>query len=157
MTVESSIADDLKKGPDTYRHATVFEFRSYNATRLDITRNGQTAVFEKVKGQGANAEDTWRRVSPNPGDADKAKMEGLLQKLADMRAASYVESTSKTGLESPSMAIVVKFDEGKKEERVTFGKTDADAYAAVAGEPGAAKIDANEMTEALKAVDELSK
>jgi hypothetical protein len=40
---------------------------------------------------------------------------------------------------------------------VTFGKVDTDVYAARPGEPGAAKVDAMEFTEANKTLDELAK
>ena len=157
MTIESALADELKKGADDYRRKDIFEFRAYNANRLEITRNGQTIVFEKVKGQGQNAADKWRRVSPKPGDVDKDKMDSLLSRLSNMRAASFVESTAKTGLDAPAMTVAVKFDDGKKEERVTFGKTEPDAFAARPGEPGAAKIDTTDFTEATKTLDEISK
>jgi hypothetical protein len=74
-----------------------------------------------------------------------------------MRASSFVDSSAKTGLNSPALTVVAKFDEGKKEERVTFGKVDNDVYAARPGEAGAAKVDATEFNEASKTLDELSK
>ena len=157
MTIESALADELKKGADDYRRKDIFEFRAYNANRLEISRSGQTVVFEKVKGQGANAADKWRRVSPTAGDVDKDKMDSLLSKLSNMRAASFVESTAKTGLDAPAMTVVVKFDDNKKEERATFGKSDNDAYAARPSEPGAAKIDATDLNEATKTLDEIAK
>jgi len=157
MTVESSLADELKKSADDYRRKDIFEFRPYNANRLEITRGGNTVVFEKVKGQGENAPDKWRRASPNAGDVDKDKMDSLLSRLSNMRASSFVESTAKTGLDAPAMTVAVKFDDGKKEERVTFGKNGDDAYAARPGEPGAAKIDNTDFSEAGKTLDELSK
>jgi hypothetical protein len=55
------------------------------------------------------------------------------------------------------MVVAVKFDDGKKDERVTFGKSDTDAYAARPGEPGAAKIDTTDLNEAIKTFDELAK
>lgn len=157
MTVESSLLDELKKGADDYRRKDVFEFRSFNASRIELTRGGQAVVFEKIKGQGDNPQDKWRRASPDPKDVDKDKMDSLLSRLSNMRAASFVESTAKTGLDSPALIVVVKYDDGKKEERVTFGKTDSDAYAARPGEPGAAKIDATDLTEAMKTLDEIAK
>lgn len=157
MTMESALADELKKGADEYRRKDVFEFRGYNANRLEITRNGQTVVFEKVKGQGSNPVDKWRRVSPSAGDVDKDKMDSLLSRLSNMRASSFVESAAKTGLDSPAMTVSVKFDESKKEEHATFAKTGTDAYVSRPGEPGAAKIDTTDFNEAVKTLDELSK
>ena len=83
-------------------------------------------------------------------------MDALLAKLANMRADKFVESTDKTGLDKPALTVSVKFDEGKKEEKVAFGQAGQDVYATVPG-PGAAKTDANDFNESLKSLDELSK
>jgi hypothetical protein len=157
VTVESALLDDLKKGADDYRRKDIFEFRPFNATRIEITRNGQTVVLERVKGQGDNAPDKWRRTSPTTGDADKEKSDGLLSKLSNMRATSFVEGTAKTGLDKPAMTIAVKFDEGKKEEKATFGQVGNEVFVSRPGEPGAAKIDSADFNDAIKSLDELSK
>ncbi len=157
MTAESSLVDDLKKGADDYRRKDIFEFRAYNATRVELTRNGQAVVFEKTKGQGENAQDKWRRVSPTAADADKDKVESLLSRLSNMRATSFVDATAKTGLDKPELIVYVKFDDGKKEERVSLGKSGDDVYASRPAEPGAAKVDASDLTEALKTLDEIGK
>jgi hypothetical protein len=155
VTVESALMDDLKKGADDYRRKDLFEFRAYNATRVELTRGSDTVVFERVKGEGENAQDKWRRVSPNPADLDRDKVDAMLAKLANMRATAFVESAPKTA--QPALDLRVKFDDGKKEERVTFVKSDADVFAQRPGEPGAAKTDAADLTEALKSLDELGK
>src|SRR3984893_615985 len=157
VTVESALADELKKGGDEFRRKDIFEFRAYNANRIELTRNGQTVVFEKVKGSGNDAVDKWRRVSPTAGDADKEKIDALLSRLSNMRATSFVDASAKTGLNMPVLTVFAKFEEGKKEDRVTFGKVANDVYAGRPGEPGAAKVDAMDFTEANKTLDELSK
>lgn len=155
-TIDSAIADDLKKDASDYRRKDLFAFRAYNLDRLEVSRNGQTAVFEKVKGQGT-AEDTWRRTSPSAGTPDKDKMSVALAKLESLRAASFVDATTKTGLDSPVMTVSAKYDDGKKDERVTFGRADNAIYAGQPGEPGAAKVSETEFTELTKALDEVSK
>jgi Domain of unknown function (DUF4340) len=160
VTIDSMLADELKKGADEYRRKDIFEFRPYNASRVELTRAGQTVAFEKAKGQGNDAPDKWRRVSPNPADADKDKIDSLLSRLSNMRAASFVDASAagaKAGVNMPALTVLAKFDDGKKEERVTFGKVDTDVFAARPGEPGAAKVDANDFTEANKTLDELVK
>jgi hypothetical protein len=157
VTIDSALLDELKKTPDDYRRKDVFEFRSYNVNRVEFTRNAETVAFEKVMSDGKDAAEKWRRVSPNPADADKDKMDSLLNRVSNMRASSFVDSSAKTGLNAPAMTVVAKFDEGKKEERVTFGKVDNYVYAARPGEPGAAKVDATDFNEASKTLDELSK
>jgi hypothetical protein len=157
MTVDKALADDLKKEAEEYRRKDAFEFRPLNATRTEFTRGGQTVAFERVKGEGENAEDSWRRVSPSAADADKGKMEALLAALVDMRATSFTATTANTGLNTPALTVLVKFDEGKKEERVTFGRSGSDAYASLPDQPGALKIDAAKLDEAIRTLDELSK
>jgi hypothetical protein len=155
-TVDTALANDLKKPADDYRRKDMFEFRAFNATNVELTHNGQTVVFERVKGEG-DAPSKWRRVSPNPGEPDSGKVDMLLAGLADIRATSFVPTPAKTGLDSPAMTVVAKFDEGKREERVTFGRSGSDVFAARSDDPGAAKIDAEKLDEAVKALDELSK
>ena len=154
VTVESALIDDLKKGADDYRRKDLFEFRAYNANRVELKRGNDVVVFERVKGQGENAQDKWRRVSPNPADADRDKVDAMLAKIANMRATSFVDGK---GALSPTLEVVVKFDDNKKEERVTFVKSGEDVLALRPGEPGAAKIDAADLTDALKSLDELAK
>jgi len=157
VTVESSLLDDIKKAPDDYRRKDLFEFRAYNATHVEITHNGQTAIFDRVKSDKEGTPDKWRRASPNPGEVDKDKFDAFLAKLANMRADKFVASTSGTGLDKPAMTIAVKFDEGKKEERVVFGQSGSDVYASRPGEPGAAKTEAADFNDSIKSLEELSK
>jgi hypothetical protein len=156
FTVEASLADELKRGVNDYRRKDVFDFRAFTATRAEMTRGGQTLVLERVKGQGESP-DTWRRISPNPGDPDREKVETLLTGLADIRATDFAETTARTGLDQPAMTVAVKFDEGKKEERVSFGQSGGNVFASISGETGAARIDAQKFNDAVKAFDELLK
>ncbi len=158
FTIENSSADDFKKPADDYRKKELFDFRAFNATHVELTRNGQTVIFERVKAKDDKSPDTWHRVSPNPGDPDRSKVESLLAGLADIRATSFVDSTAKTGLQSPAL------DRGspssttaRRRRTVTFGKNGADAFASRPDDPGAAKIEAEKLDEAIKALDELSK
>ena len=134
MTMESTIADDLKKNADEYRRKDIFAFRAYTANRMEMTRAG-----------------------PNAGDVDNDKVAALLAKLEGMRALSFVESMAKTGLESPVMSVVAKFEDGKKEDRVTFGKSGDNVYAGRPDEPGAGKVDAADFNDVVSKLDELSK
>ena len=157
FTVQKTAADDLIKTADDYRRKEMFDMRAFTATRIEITRGGKTTAFDKVKGTGENAQDTWKRVSPTPADPDKEKFQTFVAALADIRAMSFVDAKAKTGLDSPAATIVVKFDEGKKEDRVLLGKGGADAFASRPDDPGAAKIDPTKLDDALKSIDEFAK
>src|SRR6266403_158067 len=51
VTIESTLLDELKKGADDYRRKDLFEFRPFNAAHIELSRNGQTVVLDRVKGQ----------------------------------------------------------------------------------------------------------
>jgi hypothetical protein len=160
MTLDATLLDDFKKNADEYRKKDLFAFRAYDANRIEITRGGQMVAFDKIKGAKPEDEDKWQRAGSGgakPVDADKEKMGVLLAKLESIRATSFVDSTAKTGVDSPAMTVYAKFDDGKKEERVTFGKAGNDVYASRPGEPGAAKVSSTEFDEINKKLDELAK
>jgi len=153
-TADGGLVKDLQKGADEYRRKEIFAFRGYSTDRLEFTRDGQTIVFEKVKGDGQTPEK-WHRVMPNPGDP--MGMENLIVKLEGLRAASFVDAAARTGLDKPSLTVYAKFEDGKKEERVSFAKAGADVYASVPGQPGSAKVATNDFDEIMKALDMVSK
>ncbi len=155
FTIESGLLDDLKKPSDDYRRKDLFESRPYNTTRVELTRGADTWVFEKVKGQGKDATEKWRQVSPTARDVDATKIDTFLTRLTNLRAQSWAAPATKTGVDQPVLSASARFDEGKKQERVVFGKGGADYYASRTGEPGAAKIDSTEFEDALKALDAL--
>jgi hypothetical protein len=157
VTVESALLDDMKKSADDYRRKDVFQFRPFNATHIEITRNGQTITLQRTKGQGENAPDTWKRVTPTAGDLDKTKSDDLLGKLSNIRVASFVDSAAKTGTDKPAMTVVVKYDEGKKEDRATFGQVGNEVFVTRPNEVGAAKIDAADFNDVIKMLDEIAK
>ncbi len=162
FTVESALADDLKKPADDYRRKDLFEFRSYNATRLEFTRGTESHLFEKFSAKspdGKGTEDRWRMVKPEAREVDTATMETLLSKVSNLRAESFTDpaAKTKTGLDAPVGIVAVTFDDGKKEETVTFGKVDADLFAARPDEVGAAKLFSTDWDDVVKALDDVNR
>jgi hypothetical protein len=155
FTVESSLLDELKKPADQIRRKDLFTAKAYNTTAVEIARGPDTLAFEKVKGQGKDASEKWRQSRPAAKDVDAARFDTLLTKLANLRAQSWADAKAKTGLDAPVLVVTLKFDEGRREERVSFGKVGTDVYASTGGQPGAAKVDATEFEDAVKALDAL--
>jgi hypothetical protein len=110
-------------------------------------------VFEKatVKGKDGKDEQKWRQTAPSEKEVDGAKVESLLTALTSARAESFVDQPP-AGAKTEAV-FALKFDDGKKEERVTFLKSGSDAYAVRDGSPGAAKLPAATLDEVLKALD----
>lgn len=158
FTVEATALDELKKDPSEYRQKDLFDARSFNATRIEIARAGQTHVFEKTKTKNKEGQDEekWRQSSPQSRELDQAAFDKLVSALTGLRATGFVEAPAAAkALAAPELAVTIKFDEGKKEERVTLAKSGTDAFASRAGEPGAAKVDAVAIDNAAKALQEL--
>jgi hypothetical protein len=156
FTIEPSLLDDLKKDPAEYRQKDLFDARSFNTTRIDILRNGQTFTFEKtkVKDKDGKEQEKWRQAAPTARDVDAGKVEALITAATGARATGFVDSAAKTGLDKPELTITFKYDEGK-EEHVTFARAADAAYASRGGSPGAAKVDATVVDGIVKALEDV--
>ncbi len=158
FTIDSSLADYVMKDPGEFRRKDILQFQTFEATRIELTRDGQTTIYEKVKGIGKDPADRWREVSPTARDIDTSKMETALSRLSYLRAVGFADPRKvKTGLDAPGLSVLVKYDEGKKEERVRLAKVDATPFAARAEWRDAAKLDANAYGLLINALDELKK
>jgi len=150
VTVEPAILDDLKKKADDYRPRDVFDFRSFTATRLEVTRGASTVAFERTTDKDGAA--TWRQVQPAK-EVESSSVLAALGALSGLSVERYVDAKTRTGADAPVAVVTAAFDEGKKTERVAFGKVGDEVFAVREGEPGGAKVDAARFDEALKALD----
>ena len=159
MTIDANLMDELKKNAGDFRQKDLFDARTFNAARIEVFRDGQTMVFEKTKSKNKEGqeEEKWRQVAPAAQDADQTKVENLLSAVTQTRAASFVDSAAKTGLDAPALRIAIKSGDPQKEETVTFAKSGDKAFASRAGDPGAAVIEASSIDNITKALDELAK
>jgi hypothetical protein len=148
FTVESALVDELKKPADDYRVKDLFEARSFNTTRIDVARKGQTVAFEKDK-------ETWKQVAPAAKPVDGAKVDALITALTNTRAASFVDTIAGTGLDNPELTVTIKYEDGQKQEKVSFGRSGSDAYARREADASAAKIDSSALDAINKALDAL--
>lgn len=150
VTIDPALVNALRNNADSFRPKDVFEFRSFTATRLEITRGATTVAFEKATDKDGLS--TWKRIDPAK-DVESTAMDSLLGALSGLSVSGYVDAKTKTGAESPVAIVTAKFDDGKKEERVVFGKVGTEMFAVREGDPGAAKVDAAKFDEAVKALE----
>lgn len=153
FTIESGILDDLKKPAVGFRQKDIFDARSFSTKKMEIARGAATWTFEKVTEKGKDGVETekWRQVAPAAKDADAEKMRTLLSTITGARAESFVEKAP-TG--KPDVVVTMTFDEGKN-ERVSFTKSGADAWAVRDGAAGAAKVPASLVDDIVKSVESL--
>ena len=158
FTIESAVADELKKPADDFRIKDLFDARSFNTTRVEIVRGGQTIAYEKSKAPAKGTEpvkEIWKQVAPAAKDVDGTKVEALLTALTNARATSFVDKSAATGLESPEVAVTLKYDDGTKQDHVAFARKGTDAFARRDPDPVRAKIDAATLDGIVKALDAL--
>lgn len=157
FTIEKSVGEDAGKEPSEYRQKDLFDARAFNTTRIEVARGSDTLAFEKVKTKNKDGQDQeqWRQVAPAAKDADQTKVDNLIAAVTGARATGFTESAAKTGLDKPELSITVKFDDGKREEKVAFARSGSDGFAARTGEPGAAKVDIAAIENIVKSLDAL--
>jgi hypothetical protein len=148
FTVDQSLTADLTRPVSDYRRKDVFDFRAFNANRVELRRDGGTQTFEKATVDG---KEVWRDASGK--NVDTTRVEGLLNALTAIRAQSF-EAAAHPSLKTPALTVVARFDNSKT-ETVTFGRAGTDTYASRADEPGSAKLEINTFDEAIKQLDGL--
>ena len=86
-------------------------------------------------------------------DVDEAKLLDALSAVTNLRAASFVDAVPADA--TPLAQFKAVSGDGKKTELVTLSQAGSDYYATRAGDPGAAKLTAEDVDNALKALDAL--
>jgi len=155
VTVESSLDADVTKDIGEFRQKDLLDGRPFNSTRLEVTRNGQTTVFEKTKTKNKEGQDEekWKQTAPTAADVDQTTVDNLLAAVTAARATSFVDSAAKTSLDKPEVAISLTSDEGKRIEKLTLARDGSDGFAAREGESGVAKVDAATIDNIIKSLE----
>jgi hypothetical protein len=155
FSVNNGVAEELKKTPQDLRRKEIFDFRPFNTTRFEIQTGKDTRAYERVKGTGDNAVDTWKQIAPAEKTVDASALEGALLEFSNLRADSFVDRAPAGGASSPATVIAVKFDDGKKDERVTVAVSGGSGFATRPDQPGALKFEAGKFDAAMKKLDAL--
>jgi hypothetical protein len=148
FTVAPVLKDDVIRSVGDFRRKDLFDARAFTATRVELKRGADTVTLEKSKGK--DGADVWQASGK---DVESGKGDDLLTKLTALRAQSY-DAQAHSSLETPALVVTISFDE-KKQETVTFGRSQKDVYASRSDEPGAAKLEASGLDEVMKAMDAL--
>lgn len=157
FTVDGTLLDDFRKDPFEYRQKDLFDARSFNSTRIDVVHAGATYTFEKTKSKNKEGqeEEKWRQSSPQSRDIDQAKVEALLSATTGAQATALAGPAAKAAIEKPEVSVAIKYDDGKKEDRVTFGRSGGNAFASRAGENAPVAVAPATIDGIVKAVEGL--
>lgn len=158
FTVESTLLTDLTKTPDDLRVKTAFEFQSFSAVSLDITRGGSTTLFGKQKpaaATDASAPEVWAITKPAAKEVNQTAMTDLLNTLSSLRVDKFVGSAPASG---DDMAVVARFGDAAapQTDTVTLRKVGSTLYVIRAGEPGAGVASSAEFDKAVTQLQALT-
>jgi hypothetical protein len=158
FTVDAALVDDAKKAPADLRAKDLFQFRSFSATGVDLTWNGQTVIFSKEKPAGqdqSSAVDVWKLTAPEAKDVDQTKITDMLTTLSNVRADSFADRPLASG---DTLGVLVRFTEGgaTREDRATLRKSGDEVHATVPGEPGAAVVLTADFDKIVLLLEELA-
>ena len=152
FTIEKAILDDLRKPVDDLRLKELFAFRSFTATKFDITSGGTTYSFSKTKSSADNTPDVWSLTAPTAKTADASKMTDLLTTTSNLRAESFVPAAHTSG---EVVVITVAFGDNTT-ETVTLRKSGDVVHAVRPGEPGAAVVSTLDFGRVLTLLKEIT-
>jgi hypothetical protein len=147
FTIPQSAAVDLEKGADMLRRKDMFDARSFNATRVELHRGGETLAFDHSKDK--DGKDVWKNASGTA--VDPAKFEDMLTKLSNIRAQLFQDRVD-PALKMPTLVATVKIENGKT-ETVTFARQGNAVLANRADEPGSATVEVMAFNDAMNAID----
>jgi uncharacterized protein DUF4340 len=147
FTIPATTAADLAKDTGTLRRKDMFDGRSFNTTRVELKRGGETLSFDKSKGK--DGKDVWKNAAGK--DVDATKVEDMLTKLSNIRAQLFQDRVDPV-LKMPTLVATLKLDNNMM-ETVTFARSGNAVLASREGEPGSATVEVMPFNDAMTAID----
>ena len=147
FTIPAMTATDLEKDTTALRRKDMFDGRSFNATRVELKRGGETLSFDKSKGK--DGKDVWKNAAGK--DVDATKVDDMLTKLSNIRAQLFQDRVDPV-LKMPTLVATLKLDNNMM-ETVTFARSGNAVIASREGEPGSATVEVMPFNDAMSAID----
>jgi len=88
--------------------APLWEFRGSDLTQITVTKGEQTTAVER-------SGDTWRMLQPQAGEADSARLNGFVYRVASMtysRTMADVADLTDFGLPAPELRATLVLSDG---------------------------------------------
>lgn len=151
VMVAPTIVSDVNRPLSGFRRREVFDLRQFSASRLEVTRGGETLVLVKGVEDGA---DIWK-----DGDRTVAAdaVDRLLARLSNVRTQEF-EDRIDPALSSPEVVITASFGENKDEnltETVRLARSGSANVASRPDEPGMFRLEGSPIDDILTGLDAL--
>ena len=155
FSVNNGVAKELQKKVEDFRRKERLRvpalqhdaLRDYARQRDARVRAGQGHRRRTPSTRGSRSR---RRRRPSTPATSKARCSTSRTCAPTSFAAT---AGAATGHDNPAAIIAVKFDDGKKEERVVVGTAGSDVFATRADQPGALKVETGKYDDAIKKLD----
>ena len=147
FTIPATTATDLEKDASTLRRKDMFDGRSFNTTRVELKRGGETLAFEKSKDK--DGKDVWKNAAG--ANVEAAKVDDMLIKLSNIRAQLFQDRIDPV-LKMPALVATLKLDNNMT-ETVTFARNGNAVLANRADESGSATVEVMAFNDAMTAID----
>jgi hypothetical protein len=147
FTIPATTAGELEKDTSTLRRKDMFDGRSFNTTRVELKRGGETLSFDKSKGK--DGKDVWKNAAGK--EVDATKVDDMLTKLSNIRAQLFQDRVDPV-LKMPTLVATLKLDNSMT-ETVTFARSGNAVLASREGEPGSATVEVMPFNDAMSAID----
>ncbi len=151
FTVFDTFVNQFKKTASDFRNRDLFDFSSFNASRLEIQTHDRQLVLEKK-------EDEWQMTSGGEGVAESSKVSELFANLRTVRAEDFVTdrpgSLSPYGLDSPQITVRVEWGDGRQES-VSLTRSGEKAYAKRGDSATVCEIESASLEKVRKSLEEM--
>lgn len=159
FTIDSTLVNDLERAASEYRDKNLFDFRPFNASRVEIQQADTSTVFEKLEAEDEESGSSWMQVSPESTEADRTQIDDFLAKLSNLRGESFIETRDDVTFNENSLFLTARIrfntggpDEISKEELVNLWRSGDMTYGIRGDEPGAAILDTRTVDDALESL-----
>jgi len=133
--VSNELGTGLDKSLDDFRNKKLFDFGFNDPNKIEMHDGSKSYVFTK------SGEDWWA----NGKKMDVTSVQNFLDKLRDLSATKFVD----TGFTTPTIALTVTSNDGKRIEKVSIAKNGDKYIAQRENEPSLYELDS-------KTVDDLT-
>jgi len=152
FTVFDTFVNQFKKPASDFRNRDLFDFSSFNASRLEIQTSDRQLVLEKK-------EEEWQMTSGGEGVAESSQVSELLGNLHALRAEEFVTDRpgplSPYGLDSPQITVRVEWGDGQQES-VSLTRSGAKAYAKRGDSATVCEISSSSLEKVEESLEKLS-
>ncbi len=135
--ISADLGKELEKPLDDFRNKKIFDFGFSDPTKIEVQQGGSSKVYVK---SGSD----WKL---NGQTMEPGSVQAFIDKLRDVSATKFVDS----GFTTPSVAITVTSNEGKRTEKAEFAKSANGYIARRENQPALYQLDAKPVNDILEA------